>query len=269
VPSDPPPWREFTYPLNVFMHILTHEEGRVSWLHYGLFEREGESLAVAQERSTELLLSRLPPPPARLLEVGIGLATTLRRLVDEGYEAEGITPDVQQIAMVRARHGDALRVHCSRFEDFGGGSPLSDVAPAPYDAVLFQESSQYIPSDALFTRAAALTRRVIVLDEFALRPLDEEGALHSREAFLAAAARHGFEVTEEVDLSAKAAPTMAYFTDRIPAYRTRLVADLGLTDQQIEELVTSGARYRQRYANRTYGYRLVCLLRKARTLCAP
>ena len=65
-------YRDFYYPLNVFMHILMHEEGAVRYLHYGLFERDDDSIDVAQERSTELLLSRLPPPPARLLDVGVG-----------------------------------------------------------------------------------------------------------------------------------------------------------------------------------------------------
>ena len=230
------------------MHILTHEEGGVRYLHYGLFENESDSLLAAQERSTELLLSRLPPPPARLLEVGIGLGTTLSALLARGYDAVGITPDAHQVAMA-----GSLPVTCAAFETFDPG--------VTYDAVFFQESSQYIDSEALFARAAALTRRVVVVDEFALRPLSEEGALRSRDAFLSAAARHGFAVTEELDLSARAAPTMAYFTDRIPAYRTRLMADLGLTGQQLDDLVTSGAKYRQRYADGTYGYRLVCLLR--------
>ena len=34
------PYRDFYYPLNVFMHILTHEEGGVDYLHYALFENE-------------------------------------------------------------------------------------------------------------------------------------------------------------------------------------------------------------------------------------
>lgn len=225
------------------MHILMHEEGDVRHLHYGLFERPGEALLAAQERSTELLLSRLPPPPARLLEAGIGLGTTLRRLLSMGYDAHGVTPDEHQIAMA-----GALPVTCTRFETF---------APdAAFDAIVFQESSQYIDSEALFARAAALAPRVVVLDEFALQPLDDPGALHSRADFLAAAARHGFAVTEEVDLSKQAAPTMDYFTHRIPAWRDRLIADLGLSSQQVDDLVASGATYRERYAAGIYGYRL-------------
>lgn len=235
------------------MHILTHEEGAATWLHYGIFERADEPLLAAQERSTELLLSRLPAPPARILEVGIGLATTLARLASKGYDVEGITPDAEQIRMARDRYGDAIRIHCAAFETF-----RSD---APYDVIVFQESSQYIDADALFARAATLTNRVLVLDEFALRAVAEEGALHSLERFRACAMQHGFAIAEEVDLSAKAAPTMAYFTNRIPAYRDRLIADLGITSEQLDTLIESGAKYRARYDDGTYGYRLLSLVR--------
>jgi hypothetical protein len=223
------------------MHILSHEEGSVRSLHYGLFERPEDTLLEAQERSTELLLSRLPPPPARLLEAGIGLGTTLRRLLSLGYDTEGITPDADQIAMA-----GALPVRCAAFETFDPGRT--------YDAIVFQESSQYIDSEALFARAASLAPRVLVLDEFALQPLAEEGALHSLSGFLAAASRHGYRVFEELDLSTKAAPTMDYFTDRIPAYRERLIADVGITDEQVDHLVENGVKYRARYAEGTYGY---------------
>ena len=248
-------FRDFPFPLNVLLTVLEREEGsaNVVAMHYGLFEAPGDSIAAAQERSTALLLSRLPPPPARLLEVGIGLGTTLARLAAMGYAAEGLTPDPVQAAAARKRFGESIGVHVAPLEMFETESR--------YDAVFFQESSQYIDAEALFARAKTLTKNVIVLDEFALRPIDEPGALHSRDAFLAAAARHGFAVIEELDLSAKAAPTMAYFTDRIPQYRQRLMRDLGLTDADIDHLVENGVRYRERYANGTYGYRLIRLRR--------
>ncbi|MGZ5476641.1 MAG: SAM-dependent methyltransferase, partial [Thermoanaerobaculia bacterium] len=129
------PYRGFYYPLNVVMHVLTHEEGGVKYLHYGLFDRKDESIAAAQERSTDLLISRLPKPPARILEVGSGLGTTLARLTRAGYDATGITPDARQIAVLRARYGDELQVEEIAFEN---------LASRPFDAVMFQESSQYI-----------------------------------------------------------------------------------------------------------------------------
>src|ERR1041384_6840219 len=97
-----PPYRDIYYPLNVFMHILTQEEGGVAALHYGFFERtsvDDEPLRDAQERATSMLLARPPPPPARILDAGCGLGTTLAKLLARGYDAIGINPDAKQIAM--------------------------------------------------------------------------------------------------------------------------------------------------------------------------
>jgi len=245
VSSSPASYRDFTYPLNVFVHILTAEEGSVSYLHYGLFESPDEPLLVAQERSTSLLLSRLPSPPARLLEAGSGLGTTLATLTALGYDVTGITPDPHQIEMVRARFPHAS-VRCVGFEDFSEDQP--------FDTVFFQESSQYIDSERLFARAAALTSHVVVLDEFAM---SDEGTLHRYDAFLAAARAHGFGVTEDLDVSEKAPPTMDYFMTRIPRYRDRLVADLGLSDPQIDDLLESGRSYVDFYRRGAYAYRLL------------
>lgn len=243
----PVPYRDFYYPLNVLLHILTMDEGSVDYLHYGLFERPDESIRTAQERSTELLLSRLPPPPARLLDVGVGLGTTLNRLTGLGYDAVGITPDEKQVAVVRSRFGDTVDVRPFRFEDFHD---------AAFDTIVFQESSQYIESEALFAAAAKLTRRIVVLDEFATRA---EGELHLYDEFAAAAARHGFGINEEIDLSARAAPTMEYFRNRLPQYRERLIAEVGITSEQVDELIASGERYRKSYRSGAYVYRLLVL----------
>jgi SAM-dependent methyltransferase len=244
-----PPYRDFYYPLNVFMHVLTLAEGDVSYLHYGFFEADGETIAAAQERSTAMLLARLPPPPARLLDVGAGLGTTLRRLTALGYEVLGITPDEKQIAMIRARHGDAVQTRCVRFED------LAD--RAGFDCLVFQESSQYIDAEALFAKAATLTSHVLVIDEFATETIAASGSLHPLPEFLQAAARHGFTKSEDIDVSEKAPPTIDYFIDRLPIYRDRLVADLGLTGTQIEELISSGRNYRDLYRRGVYTYRLL------------
>lgn len=248
VPGDALPYRDFYYPLNVFMHMLTHEEGGVTALHYGLFERPDERITDAQDRSTRLLLTRLPPPPARVLDVGSGLGTTAARLTDLGYVVTGITPDAQQVAMIRARYGDAFTIACVRYEDFPA---------AEFDVVLFQESSQYIDSAAVFGRARELTSHVIVLDEFSMRSVDLPGALHLRSEFLDAAEANGFRLVEEIDLSEQAAPTIDYFTQRLPRYRDALIADLGLTSRQVDDLIENGGRYRELYRNGTYGYLLL------------
>src|SRR5450759_3629158 len=78
------------------MHVMSREEGEVRDLPYGLFESPEDSILESQQRSTALLLGRLPPPPRRVLDVGMGLGRTLAELARAGYDAEGITPDQQQ-----------------------------------------------------------------------------------------------------------------------------------------------------------------------------
>lgn len=239
-----PSYSEFYYPLNVFMHILTHEEGAATYLHYGFFDEPHEPIAKAQERSTEALIERLPPPPARLLDAGSGLGTTLRKLQALGYRVTGITPDAKQVAAI----GKGVDVRCIEFEAMAEDET--------FDAVIFQESSQYIDSDALFAKAAKLTRHVIVLDEFTVRR--EDGAsLHALDRFLHAARANGFELVEDVDVSKKAAPTIDYFADRFPRYRDALKSDLALTDAQIDSLIDNGVRYRDFYDRGVYAYRVM------------
>lgn len=239
-----PSYSEFYYPLNVFMHILTHEEGAATYLHYGFFEDPNEPIAKAQERSTEALIARLPPPPARLLDVGSGLGTTLRKLQTLGYRITGITPDAKQIAAI----GSGVDVRCIAFE----AMPEDET----FDAVVFQESSQYIDSEALFAKAANLTRHVIVLDEFTVRA--EDGAsLHALGRFIAAARANGFELVEDLDVSAKAAPSIDYFARLFPRYREALKTDLALTDAQIDSLIDNGVRYRDFYDRAVYAYRVM------------
>ena len=239
-----PAYSEFYYPLNVFMHILTHEEGAASYLHYGFFEDPNEPIAKAQERSTSALIERLPPSPARLLDAGSGLGTTLRKLQSLGYRVTGITPDAKQVAAI----GEGVDVRCIAFE----AMPEEET----FDAILFQESSQYIDSGALFANAAKLTRHVIVLDEFTVRA-GEGASLHALDRFLAAASANGFELVEDVDVSAKAAPTIDYFAQRFPRYRGALKTDLALTDAQIDSLIESGVHYRDFYDRGIYAYRVM------------
>lgn len=245
-------YRDFPFPLNVLLNVLTREEGRAENMHYGLFEAAGDSIGAAQERSTALLLSRLPPPPGRLLEVGIGLGTTLARLASLGYDAEGITPDSVQAEAARERFGDRIRIHATPLEAFE--------ARGTFDIVVFQESSQYIECETLFRRVRSLSSAgatLVVLDEFALAEIDRPQSLPRLDRFLAAAARAGFVLQEELDLSAAAAPTVDYFLERIPRHQAVLESELAVTAAELDGLLESGAAYRDLYRTGAYGYRLL------------
>jgi cyclopropane fatty-acyl-phospholipid synthase-like methyltransferase len=248
-------YRDFPFPLNVFMHVLTLEDGQVRYLHYGLFEREDETLAGAQERSTALLLESLPSPPCRLLEVGIGLGTTIARLAALGYDVEGISPDERQVSFARQRLNGRGNLHAVSLEGF--------TTDRRYDAIAFQESSQYIDSKLLFRKCrelAAPGAAVVVLDEFSIRPVERSDALHRLDRFLAAARAEGFRLEREIDLSRQAAPTVSYFMARLPRYKAPLIQDLGLTPEQVDGLIESGKGYADLYRSGRYGYRLLRFL---------
>lgn len=230
----------FPFPLNAFVYVLEQEEGAVRSLHYGVFAQPGESLPMAQERATDVLLQHLPPPPARVLDVGCGTGATLERLRQAGYRAQGLAPEKGQ---------SRTSVHVGRFESFW--------ALRGYEVLLFQESSQYIDSRTLFAQARKLgSRCVLVMDEFAMEP---GHPLRTLDAFVAAAGAHGFEVAEMLDFSQQAAPTVDYFLERLPRYAAGLHSELGVTREQLKELLDSGERYRENYAQGRYAYRLLRL----------
>jgi SAM-dependent methyltransferase len=203
------------FPLNVYAEALRLEYGAIDSLHLGLMKPGDSSLPRAQARATERLLALLPPPPCRILEVGVGLGKTFERLAQAGHEVTGITPDHQQIKVVRDRIGDIGHLICTRFEDLKTSSPL-------FDVILFQESAQYLqPPERLLldsARQLALGGIIVGMDEFSLAKLArlrefqpgtglaiEEFADVTREACSSCARlvelidRHGQRLSRELD----------------------------------------------------------------------
>lgn len=248
-------YRSMSFPLNIYAFLLQLEEGRADYLHYGLFKAGERSLQKAQAYSTELLLARLPAPPCRILEVGVGLGSTLQLLLDNGYHVEGITPDSSQIEAIRSRFGSDTPVACLRLEDY------RTCDDERFDVILFQESAQYIDPLAIFNQALDLLRpggSLLIIDEFALRRTEPgiEG-LHLLNDILAQAARFQFELLEQLDLSALAAPTVDYLLAITNKHRQRLLNDLAVTTEQLDRLDRSNELYREKYANGRYGYALL------------
>lgn len=253
-------YKDFSFPLNVYAHILEKEEGQVDYLHYGLFDRQGISASEAQANSTELLWRHLPPP-CKLLEVGIGLGTTLARLCSEGYSATGITPDASQIAFARTRYGEGLPAVCAKFENYFEG-------PGQWDAILFQESAQYVDPIDLFEAAGRLLvadGKIVVMDEFALRRTEnhKEG-LHYLEHFLRLAERAGFSLETRIDLSQLAAPTLDWLLAAVKQHSNTLRDELGVSQNALDVLEASNKIYHEKYANGQFGYFLLSFKRVSR-----
>lgn len=244
----------FSFPLNVYAYVLDMEPEKLRYLHYGWFDDPSEPIAVAQERSTQELFAWLLPAPARVLEVGAGIGTTLAMLRARGYDVLGITPDESQIACIRKRYGDDFPVYPVRFEDL-------DVAPWTFDCILFRESSQYISLELLFSRAASLLcpgGQLIIIDEVILGEPESGDHLHPLEHLKSEATEQGFSLVEERDLSRRAVPTIDFRLEATAKHRDALRRLLAISDEQISSLDESNQKYCRKYASGSYGYAVLC-----------
>jgi len=241
------------FPLNVFAYCLCVQENKVDYLHYGLFA-ENESIhdaKSAQQRATDFLLAKLPKP-CRILEVGVGLGTTASQLAKLGYKITGISPDAKQIAIAKNNVTEPVKLKCTTLEEF--------TAPTnSFDAILLQESAQYLNVLSLFNKAHDLLTPngvVLITDEIALRrdATDIPSGLPLLDYTIAQAQRCGFNLTEQIDLSKQAAPSVDYLLWVIDKYRTNLLNDLNLTPEMLDGLQNSLQQYQQKYRDGRYGY---------------
>jgi len=249
---------QLDFPLNVYAHALYLQQGEVQYLHYGLVEAQEDAWVVgaltAQQRATELLLTQLPPPPAQILEVGLGLGTLASILINRGYQVTAISPDPSQIALSQPRLGDTAQLFCTTLENF--------TATKQFDVILLQESAQYIDSLTLFNQAQDLLKAhgvLLIADEVSLQrqPTEEVVGLPFLPYSLAQAERCGFQLTKHLDLSQQAAPTLDYLLTAITQHAPQLIIDLSLTEAVLQNLLQALRQYQQKYRAGLYGYVLL------------
>lgn len=117
---------------------------------------ESERLSVAADgrleliRTQEILRRHLPPPPARILDVGGGPGVHARWLVADGYEVDLVDPV--------ARHVEQASSICPA--SIGDARSL-DAADDSYDVVLLLGPLYHLPDPADRRRALAEARRVV------------------------------------------------------------------------------------------------------------
>ncbi|NOQ14331.1 MAG: GNAT family N-acetyltransferase [Methyloprofundus sp.] len=248
------PFLKMSFPLNVYAQALLLEEGQAEYLHYGLFKDDTTTIQDAQRHSTELILKQLPPPPCRILEVGIGLGTTLKLLTDMGYQIQGITPDIEQVNYIQTQWDNKAPISDLSFENFAA-------EPNSFDVILLQESAQYIDPLVIFNQALDYltdSGSLIILDEFSLMQKEPgQDNLHFLKDILLLASRFGFKLEEKIDLSKLAPATLDYLLKIIQKHQRQLMSDLQLPAEQLDQLNNSNRLYKEKYTREQYGYALL------------
>lgn len=115
---------------------------------------------VRQELITRQLAAHLPPPPARILDVGAGQGTQAIRLAARGYLVTAVEPDAQMRELFTAAAGRQPDDVQARIDLRAGrigelAAALGNGSDATYDAVLCHGVLMYLPSaDSAITELA-------------------------------------------------------------------------------------------------------------------
>ncbi|MDH5766832.1 MAG: class I SAM-dependent methyltransferase [Gammaproteobacteria bacterium] len=182
-----------------------HEILGLENLHYGLWNNDPftkEGLHTAQERYTEHLISCFPKSVQTVLDVGAGTGATSKKLKNQGYEVEAISPDPYQQYLFKKNSN--VKFHLNTFQDFKPGHT--------FDLILMSESCQYIPMDGLFSNAktCAAGGYLLINDYFITDPdntaMSNSG--HPMETFYQKARDYGFELLKEEDITDQAAVSL-------------------------------------------------------------
>ena len=231
-----------SFPLNVYAHALLLEEGHADYLHYGLFKEGVSSIKEAQRYSADLVLQQLPPPPCKVLGIGTDLGTTLKLLTEMGYQAQGITPSSD---------------HATYMQTLGNFTPNL----GSFDAILLQESIQYIEPVVIFNQALDYLKdsgSLLIIDKFSLRDKEPvEHSLHKLTAILALAKRFSFSLQAHLDLSRYAGSTLDYLLNITEKHRDSLVTDLSVSLEQLTQLSASNKADKANYVQGYDGYALL------------
>lgn len=241
-------YKNLTFPLNVYANLLALDKQPVDYLHFGLFENSSQEVGGAQKNSTDKIFSYLPNIPAEILEVGIGLGTTQKLLLDNGYQSVGITPDMHQISIAQQRLGGRGNLVCEFLEKYE--------RQKGFDVILFQESAQYIKLPELVDKTNQLSGsngRIIIIDEVCLRP-DLSSNLHHPQRLIEAFEKVDINLVTQEDLSALAKPTMNYIQDKLQCFHSEILEVLEQDKEKMAHLKDATQQYIEKYDSGDYGY---------------
>jgi 2-polyprenyl-3-methyl-5-hydroxy-6-metoxy-1,4-benzoquinol methylase len=184
-----------------------HEVLELERLNYGMWN-EGDELSLtnlkkAQLRYEDFLIEKIPSGVKTILDVGCGTGILTKRLLELGYEAEGLSPDINQKKVFT--QNVKAPFHHMAFQDFK--------VQEKYDCLIMSESAQYITMEELFNNSTAALNNngyLMICDYFvnenSTGKISKSG--HRYKVFMDRINATPFTVEEDIDITEKVIKTL-------------------------------------------------------------
>ncbi len=185
-----------------------------SYLHYGYWQplpQSADDLNLARFRQAQAdyahkLVGMIPATVQQILDVGCGIGGNAVKLLELGYQIDGLAPDPgQQRQFLEATAGRA-GFYLSEFQTFRPS--------CTYDLVLMSESSQYMDMKDLAKSAVRCLAPggYLLLADMLRRDGDYQKGIfsncHQADQLAVALTEVGFNLVQSEDISACVAPTL-------------------------------------------------------------
>lgn len=176
-------------------------------LHYGMWLDDDEltydNLKKAQIRYEDFLIESIPAGVKTVLDVGCGTGVLTQKLLDAGYDVEGLSPDINQ-KKVFTENVKAKFHHTT----FGRFEPEH-----PYDCLIMSESAQYIIMDRLFETAKRSLKKggfLMICDYFTIDQMSKfyKRSGHDLQIFKEKIKQSNFKIVSEENITSKVTKTL-------------------------------------------------------------
>jgi len=198
-------------------------------LHYGYWDDNVEvslsNYKQAQKKYTEFLFNYIDKyipnkSSSRILDVGCGVGLTTKKLLEFGYNVDGLVPSAWMSKYAKDIIGDLKnkdrgQIYESTFENF----PISN--NKKYDLIFFSESYQYINMEQAYKiidKVSTANTKIIIFDFFRKDNIEGKSPLgggHSIGNFYNITKNNNFKIVEDIDVTKNLSPNMKLVNDVI------------------------------------------------------
>lgn len=230
--------------IRAYLLALQHDDAEPQ--HYGLFRDEHSTLTQAQQHQADWLIAKLPIC-SHHPRIGINVRKTTARLQQQGYDAHYVNFGID------SNSPTSNPMYSSASPVF----PASDNREC-FDTLVLCESihstEPLIAINQAFDRLP-IDGDLLIMDEFVLRyDATETVSSFFLDNMITLAERLGFKLIEQIDLSDRAAPTLAYWQRAIQIHRQKLRTEHAVTDEQWTQFDQFYRRRQLQFSKALTGY---------------